>query len=182
MAEVFISQKDVPSCNTLRGSVGSSRVHESKPDWTDPRRLKPTLTSEGFCTAFAHDVLTTSRTETFQGPVRAHWRLSHNPFSILPSRRVVVWKAPSGVASSWLPMSSAGLQSYYPTKTGLQARKCGARKINTASDLVGALAVCEVQRAEILEFVNILKSPQLRQTAWRCSPETSASRSSKLFL
>ncbi len=35
-------------------------------------------------------------------------------------------------------------------KTGLQARECGASKINPASDLLGALAVCDEHRDEVL--------------------------------
>ncbi len=48
-------------------------------------------------------------------------------------------------------------------KTGLQARECGTSKINPASYLFGALAVCDEHRAEVLEFVHILQGLTLKQ-------------------
>ncbi len=41
-------------------------------------------------------------------------------------------------------------------KTGLQTRECGPSKINRASEILGALAVCDEHRVKVLEFVNIL--------------------------
>ncbi len=41
--------------------------------------------------------------------------------------------------------------------TGLNARECGTSKINPASDLLGALAVCDEHRAEVVELVNTLQ-------------------------
>ncbi len=41
-------------------------------------------------------------------------------------------------------------------KAGFQAKECGTSKINPASDLTGALAVCDDRRAAVLEFFNIL--------------------------
>ncbi len=43
------------------------------------------------------------------------------------------------------------------SKTGWQARECETSKINSASDFLGALAVCDEHRAGVLEFVNILQ-------------------------
>ncbi len=37
----------------------------------------------------------------------------------------------------------------------MQAIECGTSKINSASDLLGALAVCDEHRAEVLEFVDL---------------------------
>ncbi len=42
-------------------------------------------------------------------------------------------------------------------------KKCGTSKINPASDLFGALAVCDDNRAEVFEFVNILQWLALKQ-------------------
>ncbi len=42
-------------------------------------------------------------------------------------------------------------------KAGLQARECGASKTNPASDLLGALAICDKHGAGVIEFVNILR-------------------------
>ncbi len=48
-------------------------------------------------------------------------------------------------------------------KTGLQARECGAGKINPDSDLFGALAIFGEHRADVLEFVNILLGLTIKQ-------------------
>ncbi len=57
------------------------------------------------------------------------------------------------------------MQRYFTLrpKTGLQARECGTSEINPASYLLGALAVCNEQRAEVLEFVNILQGLTIKQ-------------------
>ncbi len=48
-------------------------------------------------------------------------------------------------------------------KTGLQVRECGTGKINPASYLIGALAVCDELRAEVLEFLNTLQGLTIKQ-------------------
>ncbi len=48
-------------------------------------------------------------------------------------------------------------------KERMQATKCGTSKINPASYLLGALAVCDEHRAELLEFVNILQGLTIKQ-------------------
>ncbi len=45
----------------------------------------------------------------------------------------------------------------------MQARECGMSKINPASDLLGALAVCDEHRAEIPEFVHIIQGLTIKQ-------------------
>ncbi len=42
-------------------------------------------------------------------------------------------------------------------KTGLQARECEPSKFKPVSDLFGALAVCDENRTEVFELVNILQ-------------------------
>ncbi len=42
-------------------------------------------------------------------------------------------------------------------KTRLQSKECVSGKINPASDIFGALAVCDLHRTEVLELVNILQ-------------------------
>ncbi len=48
-------------------------------------------------------------------------------------------------------------------KTGLQVRECGTSKINPASDLLGALVVCDEHRAEVLEFARIHQGLIIKQ-------------------
>ncbi len=48
-------------------------------------------------------------------------------------------------------------------KTGLRAREFGTSKINPSSDLLGALAVYDEHRAELLEFVNTLPLLTIKQ-------------------
>ncbi len=50
-------------------------------------------------------------------------------------------------------------------KTGLEARECGTGKTNRASDLLGALAICDKHRAEIREFSNIPNGSPSSRTA-----------------
>ncbi len=42
-------------------------------------------------------------------------------------------------------------------------RECGTGKINPASDLLGALTVCNEHQAEVLEFVHTLKGLTIKQ-------------------
>ncbi len=44
-----------------------------------------------------------------------------------------------------------------------RARECETSKIKHASDLLGALAVCDKHRDEVLEFVNIFQGLIIRQ-------------------
>ncbi len=42
-------------------------------------------------------------------------------------------------------------------------RECGTCKVNPASDLFDAMAVCDEQRINVLELVNTLQWPTIKQ-------------------
>ncbi len=48
-------------------------------------------------------------------------------------------------------------------KAGLQARECRTSKINPASDLLVALAVCDEHGADVLELVHIIAGLTIKQ-------------------
>ncbi len=41
--------------------------------------------------------------------------------------------------------------------------ECGTGKINPVSDLLGALAVCDEHRAQVIEFVNIIQGLAIKR-------------------